>query len=68
VGDSINKHRLFFAKATRASYNPLSGRFVLEYEQDGIQRPPGGQGYWVLTVEIDECLRVSGLSIGIARE
>ena len=68
VGDSINKHRMFFSKATRASYNPWSGYFVFKYEQGGVQHEPGGQGYWVLTVEIDESLRVSRSSVGVATQ
>ena len=68
VGDSINNHRMLFSKATRASYNPWSGRFLFEYEQEGEQHPPGGQGHWILIVEINERLRVSGLSVGIAIE
>ncbi len=51
----------------KTTYNPYSDRFILKYYQDGKPRRLGGQGYWVLTIEVDSEHTVARISTGIAR-
>ena len=67
VGDPVSKHRALLGQAMNASYNPYSDRFVLKYYQDGKQQDPGGQGYWVLTIEVDAKHTIAQIRVGIAR-
>jgi hypothetical protein len=67
AGDAVSKHRALLGEAMKARYNPYSDRFILQYYQGGKPQDPGGQGYWVLTIEVDAKHRIAKVAVGIAK-